>query len=110
MGFTLYHTDVQGDWFLIDLESAAPIGQRPGSFRCKQWTALTLTGDIFTDKSDIEMVGNLFGISVSGISDMGQQLQQRMCLFDPTQRPSATQALLDPWFVMTPGYISSTHR
>ena len=52
---------------------------------------------VYTDKSDVEMVGNLFSY-ICSLSEQGHLLSQRMCHSDPTQRPSAAEALGDPWF------------
>jgi hypothetical protein len=69
----------------------------PGAFSCVNWTAATLVGAVYTDKSDVEMVGQLFDCILS-LSEQGEQLRLRMCHDDPTQRPTAAEALLEPWF------------
>lgn len=69
----------------------------PGAFKCIDWTDATLDNGLFTDKSDIEMVSNLFDC-VPGLSEQGNQLDLRMSHRDPSQRPSAAEALADPWF------------
>lgn len=83
---------------LIDLESAAKLDQAPGGFSCVAWTPDTLTGQLYTAASDVQLVGRLMSLRTDLLSPNGRQLADRMQHADASARPTIQDALSHAWF------------
>ena len=68
-------------------------------FHNSHWTDETLVDGLYTDRSDIHMVGRMVRLLFDvQLSVLGQALVQKMVAPDATLRPTAMEALADPWF------------
>lgn len=68
-------------------------------FHNSHWTNETLVAGLYTDRSDVHMVGRMVRVLHDvQLSVLGQALVQKMVALDAKLRPTAMEALADPWF------------
>ena len=92
-------------YFLIDLEACARQGSVPAcTLSC--WHSHTLDGALggpalFTSASDVHLLGHLLADAAKRLrdplSEAGQSFLERLLHREAGARPSATDALADPW-------------